>query len=664
MARLPCVGDVIAGRYQVEGPLGSGATGVVLRVRHCETGRELALKLLSSPASGAERFRREARVLGGLDHPHVVAVTDSGVADELGGRPYLVTEYLPGPSLRDALQEPLERGLALQWLQAIAAALDHAHGHGIVHRDLKPDNVVLARARDGRLSPKVLDFGLARWWPAERMATAADGPARALRATGAGALVGTPAYAAPEQIRGANVGPAADVYALAVMAYEMLAGRLPFEGPVLDVLDAHLSGLPPRPPALPAELADALLAGLEKAPEARPPTATAFVNGLCAAHERARRLDAARSARPRRLALAALGALCCLGAPRALERSPWSAALEAQSRDARLWLLPARAPDARLVLVSIDDQSLTRDGRPLAAWGDDLGAFAARALDAGAAGVAIDLLLPRQHGQSATFVATLARHAERLVLAASADAQGRVTGPEVLDAVAWHAVGVERARALFGLVNVEHDADGVCRRARMRFHDVGGEVVPAWALRAARLLEPGLRARADDEQVLLQSQLARGELARLPWHRAVRVAPERWRGRLLLVGAEFAAMADRHLVTARGGPRAVLSGLEVQALLVGSLLLEPRVREWASPVPATLVGALAGLCVGFGVARERVRWAARGLAALGALYALVAALALRLGHTLVPLALPALALVAAALVLALVARLARPEVAS
>ena len=124
-------GTVSDGRYVVEAWLGRGATGSVFRVRHRETGRTLALKLLREPWEGAERCRREERALGTLAHPNIVSVTDYGVASELGGRPYLVTEYLEGPTLRQRLADSLDRGLALTWLEAIAEAVDHAHARGV-----------------------------------------------------------------------------------------------------------------------------------------------------------------------------------------------------------------------------------------------------------------------------------------------------------------------------------------------------------------------------------------------------------------------------------------------------------------------------------------------------------------------------------------------------
>ena len=302
----PPAGVTIDGRYVVEARIGTGATGVVLRVRHRETGRRLALKLLTAPMDDAERFRREAQTLGLLYHPNIVAVTDSGVAPEFGRRPYLVTEYLEGRTLRDWLSAPLDRQRALDWLATIAEAVDYAHTNGVLHRDLKPENVIVREGPGDSLTPKVLDFGLARWRDSAAVRAGRD-PARDPRLTDADQLVGTPAYIAPEQIRGDNAGPAADVYALGVLAYEMLGGGLPFTGTLPQVLDDHMSRPVPAPQDLPDELTAVLLRALAKDPDARHASAGAFVAALKDAATRAHARERASADRPRRrlLALAA-----------------------------------------------------------------------------------------------------------------------------------------------------------------------------------------------------------------------------------------------------------------------------------------------------------------------------------------------------------------------
>ena len=241
--------------YVVEGRLGAGGFAVVFQVRDVHLKRKLAVKVLSPDViashSVLERFRREAETVAQLSHPHIVKLHFIGQKDDLV---YLVMEMIDGGSLAERLQR--ERMLpiddAARIFGEVASALAHAHKRGVVHRDIKPQNVLLD-SESGRAL--VTDFGIAR--------TAEGG---SLTATGM--VVGTPAYLSPEQVTGEPSDHRADIYALGVMAYEMIAGRAPFTGPTpTAVLMKRLAG-PPEPlrsirkevPAALEELVDACLA--------------------------------------------------------------------------------------------------------------------------------------------------------------------------------------------------------------------------------------------------------------------------------------------------------------------------------------------------------------------------------------------------------------------
>lgn len=223
--RAPCgdgslVGTVVAGRYRVERKLGEGGMGEVYLAEHVTMGRPSALKVMSRAMArdpdAVGRFHREAANASRISHPHVAAVYDFGAADD--GLLYLAMEYVDGETLAARLRSgPIARAEALEIVRQVAAALDAAHALDIVHRDLKPDNMMLSRARDGRVTVKVVDFGIAR---------SVDGNAQ--RVTRTGLVVGTPEYMSPEHLAGDPVDGRSDSYALALVAFEMLTGALPF----------------------------------------------------------------------------------------------------------------------------------------------------------------------------------------------------------------------------------------------------------------------------------------------------------------------------------------------------------------------------------------------------------------------------------------------------
>ena len=219
-------------RYRLERRLGRGGMGVVYAARDVVLEREVAVKVIRDeivgPLNLASRFRAEARAAASFAHPHVVRVYDFGVGR--GEQAFLVMELLEGTTLRQRLASgsPMLADEALHILRGVCSALSAAHELGIVHRDLKPENIFLHRHATA-LVPKVLDFGLAK---AFDMRAVTDG-STALGSS-AGLLVGTVEYMAPEQAAGDSVSPAWDVWAVAVIAYEMLTGSHPFRGPGVD----------------------------------------------------------------------------------------------------------------------------------------------------------------------------------------------------------------------------------------------------------------------------------------------------------------------------------------------------------------------------------------------------------------------------------------------
>jgi formylglycine-generating enzyme required for sulfatase activity/serine/threonine protein kinase len=229
----------IFGRYRILRPLGAGAMGTVYLARDTELDRLVALKVprLSEDEQLAphdlQRFLREARAAAALLHPNLCPIFDVGQVD---GTPYLTMAYLEGRPLSNLVEPglPLGQRQAALIVRRLAMALQEAHARGVIHRDLKPANVMVTP----RGEPIVMDFGLAR----------RDQTAEA-RLTKDGTLLGTPAYMPPEQVRGGTraLGPACDIYALGVIFYELLTGRLPFEGSVLNILGKILSEEPPRP---------------------------------------------------------------------------------------------------------------------------------------------------------------------------------------------------------------------------------------------------------------------------------------------------------------------------------------------------------------------------------------------------------------------------------
>ena len=259
------------GSYVVTGTLGSGAMATVYRARQTSVGRDVALKVITGSQAEdrefIERFRREAETTAALSHPHILKVFDYG---EDGGRPYLAMEYMSGGTLRSRIagaQLPLAQ--VAKWAEQIGQAMNSAHSQGVVHRDIKPENVLLDQDGNAFLA----DFGLARLSDAKG------------NLTQAGTQMGSPSYMAPEQWHGADVTAAADLYAFAVMLFELLCGRPPFVADSLPALmtqhvRSRVPALSEFRPGLPAALDAFFTRALSKGPNLRFESAAAMVTAF------------------------------------------------------------------------------------------------------------------------------------------------------------------------------------------------------------------------------------------------------------------------------------------------------------------------------------------------------------------------------------------------
>jgi serine/threonine-protein kinase len=261
------IGRVLDGKYRIVGFLKRGGMGSVYRGTHVMLNKPVAIKLirpeLVTSNDMVERFFREARAAAKLSHPNIVTVHDLGQADD--GTLYIIMEIVDGRSLKEVIQSdgPWEPARALRFMRAVSSALSLAHRNGIVHRDLKPQNIMVFTDSEGNESPKLLDFGIAK-------TLEPDSPAL----TSTGMVLGTPHYMSAEQAKGLPADHRSDIYALGVILYEMLVGRVPFDDKSIpSILVKHLTEPPPPPSTLRGDIPPAVealvLRCLEKDPEKR-----------------------------------------------------------------------------------------------------------------------------------------------------------------------------------------------------------------------------------------------------------------------------------------------------------------------------------------------------------------------------------------------------------
>ena len=257
MNQDPFVGKVIDGRYEIQQRVGEGGMGVVYKARQTSIDRVIALKMLNQQMAQdptwVQRFYNEAKACSRLQHPNTIRMFDFGQTSD--GRLFMTMEFLDGMSLRDALQKgPLAPQRVAKILIQCCASLAEAHSIGIIHRDIKPDNVFLLNMAGSPDFVKLLDFSVAKLLEGDRMKTQA------------GVVFGTPQYMSPEQGRGLPLDARSDLYALGILAYEMLTGMVPFhDDNPMTVIQMHLSGnIPPMPDSIPYSVQQIVRRALEK----------------------------------------------------------------------------------------------------------------------------------------------------------------------------------------------------------------------------------------------------------------------------------------------------------------------------------------------------------------------------------------------------------------
>jgi tRNA A-37 threonylcarbamoyl transferase component Bud32 len=277
---LPLPGRIIAGNFRVDGLIGSGAMGNVYKAEQLSLAKQVAIKVLHPHLMGDDklvgRFKREAKSASLLNHQNSIQIIDSG--QDRDGTLYIAMELLTGRDLAQVIRDdfPLPLPRVVRILSQVLSALEEAHAQGVIHRDLKPSNIMLVQRRDEKDFVKVCDFGIAK-------ATLGDADDRAAMLTIQGLVCGTPEYMAPEQARAEPLDGRADLYAAAVILYQMVTGDIPFRADSpLAIVSRHLVEAP-MPPSkrrpdlrLPKIVDDVVLRGLEKEREMRYPTALAF----------------------------------------------------------------------------------------------------------------------------------------------------------------------------------------------------------------------------------------------------------------------------------------------------------------------------------------------------------------------------------------------------
>ena len=573
--------QLIDEKYLVVRRLGRGGMGAVYLAQHVGLGKQFALKLMLNKAlissQHRESFENEARALGRLNHSNIVNVTDYGIdTRDGGGLPYLVMEYLEGKPLSEVVQErenlPPDEAIGL--LRVTADAVDAAHRNNIVHGDLKPSNLFLVEATDA--SPrclKVVDFGLARL----------ANPENNSRKLGDPGIRGTPAYMAPELLRSEEATAASDRFALGALAYELLTGRVPFGQGLADVI-SNIKKPPAAPSslnsALPVEIDAAVVALLRPIPADRPSSASAAIAAIARAWLNAEQRSWRAREWPKRLIFSAALAGVAILVSAGLAQLRVTRAMEGRIADLRFALIPATAPHSSLTAVSIDEATLDQDQRPLPERADEFAAMIERMFASGAKAVALDIMLPFRWSESQAFAKTVISHADRMTLAVFSSPAGKIVGAECLSQLTGYLLGPDRYTALFGLVNLEADEDGIIRHAWLSFKDKMGQSRPSFANRAVLTAFPE-RRRTAPASMRIDYSVSLNQLSSLSWKDVpsrLSSSPYFFRGRLVFIGTTFAGNGDEHRVPATASEKSV-PGEFVQALIANTILEENPIRD-------------------------------------------------------------------------------------
>ena len=599
------------------------------------------------------RFRIEAEALGKLNHPYIVQVTDYGIDPRNNGIPYLVMEYLEGKSLAEKMYSKgaLQFEEALPLLSSIAQALDYAHSCGILHRDLKPENVFLAQSTTGGNEiVKIFDFGLARFLDerasehiqssakydateqlhpdehntqcmgseeqtqvqivsaitdgetvevthlseAKTGSATTDGEQPTGRLTMPGTFMGTPLYMAPEIIQMQDATQASDIYAFGIVIFEMLTGHPPFSGSSEQIMNLHLKEKPPPPTFLntdlPDELDTAILLPLEKNPSSRPSSAQAVVTQLKEAYHHSQIRLWKEKEFPRRIRISLLAALLAVIVFWIIAIVPYFQLLEEKLIDARFYFASVHAPESHIILISLDDATLSADPTPLVNKADEIGSTLQDVFNAGARGVAIDLLMPASWNRSPAFQKLVLQHSNRIVLAALSTPDSKVVGPESLDTLTAVALGTERISNLFGFVNMKEDSDGIIRTMVLAYKDQDGKTRNSFAHQFAQLITDTPVAPVNQKHLWIDYSINWLQIQKLSWKdmsAMVKQKPDVFRNKYVLVGGEFPASGDEYYRIPH--PRSLpgkTSGLVLQAIAVNTLLQNMHIQSvskiWAS----------------------------------------------------------------------------------
>jgi CHASE2 domain-containing sensor protein len=653
---------IIDRKYRIQRRLGQGGMGAVYLAKHLGLGKQFALKLIraggSIPQSYRERFETEARALGRVKHPHIVDVTDYGVDPREGSLPYLVMEYLEGKPLDVLLRERryLPFPEAARLLRMVASAIDAAHAENIIHGDLKPANLLVTGEIAAGVTVKVVDFGLARLLPPE-----VTGPPAGIltgdRTTRDAGIRGTPAYMAPELFRRGEASQASDRYALGALAYELLTGSPPFGRNLGEVIQNQ--NRPIKLPSVlsqqvPAELDAPLLGMLNDAPEQRPANAIAAVLAMETAWLKAEQRQWRQSEFPRRWLVAATCAAFAIAFATIVSWTRFGRMLENSVADARIAILPGEPPSPRVMVVALDDASINQDSRLLGERSVDFAHMIETIFAAGAKAVAIDVLPPESWSRSPEFASSVMSHADHLTLA-KLSKSGAVIGPECISSLTASAIGGERFQALFGFVNLKEDQDGKIRRTPAIYQDLEGREEPSFALQAVWAMSmhlPKLPPPAG-QPVWIDYGEGLSAVPEISWKdvpERLQTAPDLFRDKLVMVGADFAGSNDDHHIP-DSASRSPVSGLRIQALIANTILKGFPIRD------AGLGPSLFGIGVAcLGILALRVRFPHQPMAglmlAMGCFcgYAIFCFAIFRESRLMVPVIAPELSIVLSALI--------------
>jgi serine/threonine-protein kinase len=570
-------GLLIHGKYLVERCLGRGGMGAVYLAKHLGLEKHFALKLMLTPYAG---FETEARALGTLKHINIVDVTDYGVDPRGRGMPYLVMQYLEGATVSEVLKRegaiPFEKAVGL--LRSVASAIDYAHEHSpsVIHGDLKPANLFLTSEKDhAQPTVKVVDFGLAKLGQAEILEPEAGVPTAAHgRSTPRADFRGTPAYMAPELFRGEEASQASDRYAFGVIVYEMLSLTLPFGCTIGDVWKNIQN--PPVAPSLcnselPAELDAPILALLSSNPADRPSSVSAGVSAMESAWLKAKQREWRAAEGPRRLVFAAMATALVLLSVGLLQKLPLGRTMEDATADWRWALVSKHRPDPRLLVVALDEETYDAQRQSLGSeWDGQFARMLNQLFDAGVRGVAIDITLPPTWSGSAPFRQAVISHASQIALGVRSESSGRVTGADCISPLTALAIG-PAYDTLFSFVNIEEDETGTVRRGRLWFLDDQGRRRRSIAERAVDAAFPeSSQFNSGRDWFWIDASVRPTDIRWIPWKNVtseLASAPDLFRGRLVIAGADFAE--DQHRVPTFPN---LLSGVLVQAMIANTIL--------------------------------------------------------------------------------------------